>query len=128
MSVFSCKLPNGKYLAKLYFAETYQGITATGQRVFSFNVQGKEFKDVDIWAKTGGRNRAYIETVPVEVTNGELRIGFTPKVENPVINAIEIIPQAEGQPRPAQRQSGSRPVRLRVHGFERPGVAAGPGI
>jgi len=31
--------------------------------------------------------------VPVEVTNGELRIVFTSQVENPEINAIEIIPQ-----------------------------------
>ena len=96
MSAFSCKIPNGKYLAKLYFAETYAGITGPGQRVFSFNVQGHEFKDFDIWAKAGGPNRAYIETVPVEVTNGEFRIVFTPKVENPAIKAIEILPQAEG--------------------------------
>ncbi|HEY5913492.1 MAG TPA: PQQ-binding-like beta-propeller repeat protein [Verrucomicrobiae bacterium] len=95
MTTFSRKIPNGKYLAKLYFAETYEGITGAGQRVFSFNVQGKEFKDFDIWAKTGGRNRAYIETVPVEVTDGEFRIVFTRQVENPAINAIEITPQAE---------------------------------
>ncbi len=113
MTAFSCKIPNGKYLAKLYFAETYQGITGPGQRVFSFNVQGQEFKDFDIWVKAGGPNRAYIETVPVEVTNGEFRIVFTPKVENPAIKAIEIIPQAEGAASPSQRQSGSRPVRLR---------------
>jgi alpha-N-arabinofuranosidase len=93
MSAFSIKIPNGKYLAKLYFAETYSGISGPGDRVFSFNVQGKEFKDFDIWVKAGGPNRAYIETVPVEVTNGEFRIVFTPKVENPAINAIEIIPQ-----------------------------------
>jgi alcohol dehydrogenase (cytochrome c) len=96
MTAFSCKIPNGKYLAKLYFAETYQGITGPGLRVFSFNVQGREFKDFDIWAKAGGPKRAYIETVPVEVTNGEFRVVFTPKVENPAINAIEILPQPEG--------------------------------
>jgi len=96
MTAFSCKIPNGKYLAKLYFAETYEGITGPGQRVFSFNVQGREFKDFDIWVKAGGPNRAYIETVPVEVTNGEFRIVFTPKVENPAIKAIEVLPQAEG--------------------------------
>ncbi len=95
MNAFSCKIPNGKYLAKLYFAETYEGITGPGQRVFSFNVQGHEFKDFDIWAKAGGPKRAYIETVPVEVTNGEIRIAFTPQTENPAINAIEVIPQAE---------------------------------
>ena len=95
MSAFSTKIPNGKYLAKLYFAETYAGITAPGQRVFSYNVMGREFKDFDIWVKAGGPNRAYIETVPVEVTNGEFRIVFTRQIENPAIKAIEIIPEAE---------------------------------
>ncbi len=95
MRAFSRKIPNGKYLGKLYFAETYDGITGPGQRVFSFTVQGREFKDFDIWAKAGGPRRAYIETVPVEVTNGEFRIVFTPQVESPAIKAIEIIPQPE---------------------------------
>jgi len=93
MRAFSCKIPNGKYLAKLYFAETYTGIAGPGERVFSFNVQGHEFKDFDIWVKAGGFNRAYIETLPVEVTDGEFRITFTPQIENPAIKAIEIIPQ-----------------------------------
>ena len=97
MESFSCKLPNGKYLAKLYFAETFEGITGPGQRVFSYNVQGHEFKDFDIWAKAGGPNRAYIESVPVEVTNGEFRIVFTSQVQNPEINAIEIIPQTAAE-------------------------------
>ncbi len=95
MRAFSGRLPNGKYLARLYFAETYEGITGPGQRVFSFNVQGKEFKDFDVWTKAGGPRRAYIETVPVEITNGEFRIAFTQQVENPAIKAIEVIPQSE---------------------------------
>ena len=97
MESFSCKLPNGKYLAKLYFAETYEGITGPGQRVFSYTVQGREFKDFDIWAKTGGPYRAYIETVPAEVTNGEFRVVFKSQIQNPEINAIEIIPQTEAE-------------------------------
>src|ERR1051326_108911 len=93
MSSFSCKLPNGKYLVKLHFAETFEGITGPKQRVFSFNVQGHAFKDVDLWVKAGGPNRAYIETVPVEVTNAVFKIEFTSQVENPEINALEITPQ-----------------------------------
>ena len=95
MTAFSQKVPNGKYVAKLYFAETYQGITGPGQRVFSFNVHGHEFKDFDIWVKAGGSNKAYVETVPVEVTNGAFRIVFTSQVENPAIKAIELIPQGD---------------------------------
>jgi hypothetical protein len=94
MSSFSCTVPNGKYTAKLHFAETYDGITGAGERVFSFNVQGREFKDFDVFVKAGGSNKAYVETVPVEVTNGKFTITFTSNVENPEINAIELIPQS----------------------------------
>ena len=92
MTKFTQALPNGKYVVKLHFAETYDGITGPGQRVFSFNVEGKEFKDFDAWAKSGGFARAYVETVPVEISDGILDITFTPNVENPEINGIEIIP------------------------------------
>jgi len=109
MRAFSCEIANGKYLAKLYFAETYEGITGPGQRVFSVNVQGREFKDFDIWAKAGGSKRAYIETVPVDVTNGQFRIAFTAQTENPVINAIEIIPQTG-----AVTTAGSSPATIRI--------------
>jgi len=94
MESFACKIPNGSYVARLYFAETYDGVAGPGERVFSFNVQGHEFKDFDVWVKAGGPNRAYVETVPVEVTNGEFHVAFTAQVENPEINAIEIIPRS----------------------------------
>ena len=92
MAGFSQPLPNGKYTVKLHFAETYEGITGAGQRVFSFNVEGREFKDFDVWAKAGGGLRAYVETVDVDVADGKLDIAFTSNVENPEINGIEILP------------------------------------
>ena len=97
MDSFTQKLPNGKYQVKLHFCETYEGITGPGERVFTFDVAGKTFKDFDVWAKAGGFARAYVETVPVEITNGQLLIKFTPQVENPQINAIEIIPVPDGK-------------------------------
>jgi len=93
MDSFSWPVPNGKYQVKLHFAETYEGITGPGERVFSFNVQGHEFKDFDVYAKAGGPLRAYVESVNVEATNGFIKVTFTPKVENPQINGIEILPQ-----------------------------------
>lgn len=92
MTQFAQALPNGKYIVKLHFCETFDGITGPGQRVFSFNVVGREFKDFDVWVKSGGFLRAYIETVPVEITDGKLVITFAPNIENPQINGIEIIP------------------------------------
>jgi len=92
MDSFSWPLPNGKYQVKLHFAETFDGITGPGERVFSFKVQDQEFKDFDVWKKAGGPLRAYVETVNVEVNSGKLSIKFTTNVENPQINGIEIIP------------------------------------
>lgn len=95
MTKFTQPLPNGKYIVKLHFAETYEGISGTVQRVFSFNVEGHEFKDFDVWAKAGGGLRAYVETVPVDIKDGSLDITFTQNIENPEINGIEIIPAAQ---------------------------------
>jgi len=99
MDSFSIPVPNGKYTAKLHFAETFEGVSGAGQRVFSYNVQGgqHEVKDFDIFVKAGGANKAYIDTVPVEVTNGKFTITFTANVENPEINGIELIPQGAVQ-------------------------------
>ena len=92
MSAFDYAVPNGKYTVKLHLCETYDGITAAGDRVFGFNVNGTDFKDFDVWVKSGGYLHPYVETVPVEVTDGKIHITFTPKVQNPEINGIEILP------------------------------------
>lgn len=92
MTGFSRAVPNGKYIVKLHFAETYEGIYGVGERVFTFNVEGRAFKDFDVTAKAGGVLRAYVETVEVEVTDGKLDITFAYQIENPEINALEIIP------------------------------------
>ena len=92
MTAFSYPVPNGKYIVKLHFAETFEGISGPGERVFSFNVEGKDFKDFDVFVKAGGPQRAYIETVPVDVTDGKLDITFTANVQSPEINGIEILP------------------------------------
>ena len=94
MTAYNFGVPNGKYTVKLLLAEIYSGITGPGDRVFSFNVQGHEFKDFDIWVKAGGPYKAYIQSVDVDVTNGVLNITFTPNVENPKVNGIEILPQS----------------------------------
>jgi len=79
-------------VAKLHFAETHEGINGPGERVSSFNVQGHEYKDFDVWVKAGGPFKAYVETVPIEATNGVIKITFTSNIENPQINGIEILP------------------------------------
>jgi enterochelin esterase-like enzyme len=92
MSAYEFNLPNGKYTVRLHFAETFTGITGIGERVYSFAVQGqKPEKDFDMFKEAGGPYKAIRrEYQGVEVTNGKLRITFTPNVENPAINGIEI--------------------------------------
>jgi len=46
-----------------------------------------------VWAKVGGPLKAYVESVPVEITDGKLLITFTSNVENSEINGIEVITQ-----------------------------------
>jgi endoglucanase len=93
MSAYEFMLPNGKYTVRLHFAETFTGITDVGQRVYSFAVQGqKPETDFDIFKEAGGPYKAIQrEYKGVEVTDGKLRITFTPNIENPAINGIEII-------------------------------------
>jgi hypothetical protein len=79
-------------VVKLHFAETFDGITGPGERVFSFNVEGREFKDFDVWVKAGGPRRAYVETVNVDIADGKLALTFESDVDNAEINGIEIIP------------------------------------
>lgn len=93
MTRFAQTLPNGKYTVKLYFAETYDGITTAGERVFSVNVEGKELKDIDVFKEAGGLNKALVKTVDVEVKDSKLDITFTPTAQSAEINAIEIIPK-----------------------------------
>lgn len=92
MSAYEFNLPNGSYTVRLHFAECFTGITGPGQRVYSFAVQGqKPEENFDIWKEAGGPYKAIQrEYKGVKVTDGKLRITFTPSIENPAINGIEI--------------------------------------
>jgi hypothetical protein len=93
MESFKAEVPNGKYTVRLHFAETYDGITANGERVFDVKIQGKEvLKDFDVRKTAGGNEKAVVkEFKGVEVTDKLLVIGFTEKTQSPEINGIEII-------------------------------------
>ena len=92
MSAYEFNLPNGKYTVRLHFAECFTGITGPGERVYSFAVQGQEpVKDFDLFKEAGGLYKAIQrEYKGVAVTDGKLKISFTPNIENPAINGIEI--------------------------------------
>jgi hypothetical protein len=102
MERYSIKVPDGKYLLKLHFSEDFDGITDPTGRVFNYTIKDgdaakgktiKEVKDFSPWKAAGAQFKAYVDSVPVTVTNGQITIVFTPKTENPQINAIEVLPQ-----------------------------------
>ena len=93
MSKFTyAPIPNGDYTVKLHFCETFEGITGKGERVFGYAVKGDgpPVKEFDVFATAGGALKPVVKTVPVTVTNHTVEVEFTPNVENPQINAVEI--------------------------------------
>lgn len=101
LSSYAVLLANGTYTVKLHFAETYTGITAAGQRLFSVTAEGASpagWSNVDVFAEAGGRNAALVKSATVRVTDNVLDLVFTSTVENPFINAIEIIPSSNHGP------------------------------
>jgi hypothetical protein len=92
MAAFSVPVPSGKYVVKLHFAETSGAITAAGDRVFAINVEGKELKDFDVIKKAGAKEKAYVESVDVDVTDGKLDITFAEATQHSLINGIEVLP------------------------------------
>ena len=93
MEAFKAEVPKGKFTVRLHFAETYEGITADGERVFTVKIQGKEvLKDFDVRKTAGASQKAVVkEFKEIEAKDGTIDIGFEIKTQNPEINGIEII-------------------------------------
>jgi hypothetical protein len=93
MEGYKFTVPNGKYTVRLHFAETYDGITAEGERVFSVSINDQTvLKDFDPFKEAGGYQKPVVKKIEdVTVTNGQLAIGFTVNIQNPEINGIEIL-------------------------------------
>jgi hypothetical protein len=109
-------VPNGSYSVTLKFAETY--FTKAGQRVANILINGQTMQqNFDIVTAAGGPNLAIDETYPVTVTNGVIDIQLTAVVENPEINALQIVASATGGGTGnASGGSGFTPIRVRAGG------------
>ncbi|MDP6634245.1 MAG: malectin domain-containing carbohydrate-binding protein [Phycisphaerae bacterium] len=92
MAGYVFKLAPGKYTVRLHFAETFEGITAEGERVFDVSINEKVvLKDFDVFKEAGGAFKPVIKEIKgVEVAD-KLAIDFTTNVQNPEINGIEIL-------------------------------------
>ena len=93
MDAYKFIVPNGKYTVRLHFAETYDGITANGQRIFSVTINDETvLKDFDPFQAAGGFEKPVVKEIKgIHVTDKELTIGFVIDTQNPEINGIEIL-------------------------------------
>ena len=93
MEAYQFPLENGVYDVRLHFAETYERHSKAGERLFSVKINGEmELKDLDVLKEAGGFAKPLVkECKGIKVTDGKLRIEFVGNVQNPEINAIEIL-------------------------------------
>ncbi|MFP4056632.1 MAG: malectin domain-containing carbohydrate-binding protein [Candidatus Brocadiia bacterium] len=93
LSAYRIPVPDGAYVVRLHFAETYEGITAPGERVFSVSIEGEAvLEDFDVYRAAGNqRFVAVVKEFEVQVDDGELTIEFQPKVQNAMVNGVEVV-------------------------------------
>lgn len=83
----------GLYELRLYMGDGFSGTALPGQRVFDVKLEGEvpiALKGFDISA-TFGSMTAGVVTQFVEVVDGTLDIEFLHLIQNPLLNAIEIL-------------------------------------
>lgn len=90
LSGYRIQVPNGCYIVRLHFAETYERINAEGQRVYTVSTEGKPvLEDFDPFKEAGDKAfTAIVKQFRVDVADGELTIEFKDKVQNTMINGI----------------------------------------
>ena len=89
--IFTVIVPNGEYIVNYYGANIYQGTSLPNERIFSVDIENeRRIQDLDLSAKFGHRIGGMIQH-NVTVTDGELELKFLRNIENPLINALEIL-------------------------------------
>ncbi len=92
----------GTYQVNLYMGNGFPGTSAPGARVFDVMIEGEtpaNLDDIDLSGDFGHQVGVLISN-SVVVTDGAVTIDFIHGVENPLINAIEIIGPPQGDPNP----------------------------
>ncbi|MBX2848027.1 MAG: hypothetical protein KTR16_06895 [Acidiferrobacterales bacterium] len=97
--MYSLPLDAGDYVVKLYLGNGWYGADEEGDRIFDVNFEGITLvDDLDLIESFGHQVGGVVE-VPVSVSDGLLNIEFIHQVQNPIINAIEVLqPVSYDQP------------------------------
>jgi hypothetical protein len=89
---YALPVPGGEYLVTLKFAEVHY--TQPGQRLFNVTMEGAEvLRELDLVVEAGLQT-AYDVTLPVQVTDGVLDLGFHSVIGGAKVNAIVVMGRA----------------------------------
>ena len=81
----------GKYTVGLLWAETYDGVSAPGERVFNVSINGKKVLDAfDPTREAGGFLKAIAKSFVVDAKD-LITITFDENVQSPMINGIVVV-------------------------------------
>jgi hypothetical protein len=86
--------PGATYIVRLHFSEIY--FTNSGQRIFDVFINGMLVADdLDVFAASGGANKAYIvERTATANNSGQIVVSFAASIDNPSISGIEVLSPA----------------------------------
>lgn len=88
---YSFPVANGTYHVNLYFAETSTGMMQKGARIFNVRMQNQLiFSDLDVYSLAGA-DTALVKGADITVMNGQIEVELDGVVQNPKVNAIEIL-------------------------------------
>ena len=87
---YSQNVPNGSYVVTLKFAELYWN--GAGSRVFNAFINDQQvLSNFDIFASAGGQYRGLDKSFSITVSGGTINIAFSGIVDNPKVDAIQIV-------------------------------------
>lgn len=89
--MYSIPVQNDNYIIRLFLGNGWYGADAVGDRVYDVLLEDINMvDDLDLIDAFGHQVGGVIE-VPISVNDGELNLEFIHQLQNPIINAIEIL-------------------------------------
>ncbi|WP_313790931.1 PKD domain-containing protein [Allomuricauda sp. SCSIO 65647] len=93
---FTFPVTNGNYIVNLFLGNSFSGTSQIGQRVFDIEIEGTIVRNNLDLIEEFGHQVAGMLSFSAPITDGVLNLRFLHEVENPLVNAIEIL-DAAGQ-------------------------------
>ena len=93
---FSIPIANGTYTVNLFLGNSFIGTDQVGERVFDIIIEGAVVEDNLDLITNFGHQVAGMLSYQATINDGILNIAFGHEVENPLVNAIEVISDGAG--------------------------------